>query len=227
MILALFDADGTLYTGQFGRGLMKYSSDHGRRFFAWRYYAGVFPIYMLYKIKLAKRETMQHALLAKLSGMLQGLDREQAVATLTWLTHEYLLPTQRADMVEHLKEHQAKGHKVIIVSGMFMECAEIFREHFGTEAVIGTRPEFKDGRYTGKTIPPLISGITKAEKIRELVEARGWDVDWASSYAYGDSITDHHMLNLVGNPVAVYPDERLHTLAKEKNWKILGTLKEV
>jgi hypothetical protein len=26
MIVALFDADGTLYTGQFGRGLMKYSS---------------------------------------------------------------------------------------------------------------------------------------------------------------------------------------------------------
>jgi HAD superfamily hydrolase (TIGR01490 family) len=226
MILALFDADGTLYTGQFGRGLMKYSSSHGRQFFSQRYYAGVLPAYALYKMKFGSRENMQHALLANLSGMLQGLDQEQAIAALTWLAHEYLLPTQRADVVERLKEHKAKGHKVIIVSGMFMECAEIFKEHFGIEAVIGTQAEFKDGRYTGKTIPPLISGTAKAEKIHELVKSRGWDVDWTSSYAYGDSITDVHMLNLVGNPVAVYPDKKLHRLTKEKNWEVLGTPKE-
>ena len=32
MIVALFDSDGTLYTGQFGRGMMKYSSEHNRKF---------------------------------------------------------------------------------------------------------------------------------------------------------------------------------------------------
>jgi len=107
-----------------------------------------------------------------------------------------------------------------------MECADIFREHFGIEAGIGTQPEFRDGRYTGKTIPPLVSGKAKVDKINELVKSRGWDVDWASSYAYGDSITDSHMMNMVGNPIAVYPESRLYTLAKEKNWEMLGTLKE-
>lgn len=226
MILALFDADGTLYTGQFGRGLMNYSSAHKRRFFAQRYYAGVLIPYMLYKLKLGSREKMQHALLANLSGMLQGLDKEQAKAALTWLTYEYLLPTQRTDVVERLKEHKAKGHKVVIISGMFMECAEIFKEHFGIDAAIGTRPEYKDGKYTGKTILPLISGSAKAEKIHELVQAKAWDIDWSASYAYGDSITDSYMLHLTGNPVAVYPDEKLHILAKEKNWEILGAPKE-
>jgi len=62
--------------------------------------------------------------------------------------------------------------------------------------------------------------------VRELVQSRGWDVDWAASYAYGDSFTDHHMLNLVEHPVAVYPDAKLHALAKEKNWEVLGTPKE-
>ena len=226
MVIALFDADGTLYTGQFGRGLMKYSSEHNRQYFAQRYYMGIAPTYLLYKVKLASREKMQHALLVKLSGMLEGLNQEQAHAALSWLLHDYLLATQRADVLKRLREHQAKGHKVIIVSGMFMECAEIFREHLGIEAAIGTQPEFKDGRYTGETIPPLVSGKAKVEKIHELVKSRGWDVDWASSYAYGDSITDSHMLNLVGNPVAVYPDSKLHELAKEKNWEVLGTPKE-
>ena len=226
MILALFDADGTLYTGQFGRGLMKYSSEHNRRFFARRYYAGIFPTYTLFKLKLTSRENMQHALLAKLSGMLQGLDQKQAHAALSWLLNDYLLPTQRSDVFKRLKEHQAKGHKIVIVSGMFMECAEIFREILGADGAIGTQPEFVNGRYTGETIPPLISGEVKVTKVNELVQARGWDVDWAASYAYGDSISDSYMLNMVGNPVAVYPDKKLHGMAKEKKWEVLGTPKD-
>jgi len=226
MILALFDADGTLYKGQFGRGLMKYSSDHNRQIFAWRYYAGILPAYLLYKIKLGSRENMQYALLAHLSGMLQGLDQEEADAALTWLLHDYLLPTQRADVIKRLRDHQAKGHKVVIVSGMLMRCAEMFREYLGVNGAIGTEPDFKNGKYTGRTIPPAVSGTAKADKIHELVKSNDWDVDWASSYAYGDSFTDRHMMDLVGNPVAVYPDVKLHALAKEKNWEVLGTPKE-
>jgi HAD superfamily hydrolase (TIGR01490 family) len=226
MIIALFDADGTLYTGQFGRGLMKYSSEHNRNFFARRYYFSILPTYMLYKMKLGNREKMQRDLLAYLSGMLEGLDREQANAALTWLAFEYLLPTQREEVITRVKEHSAKGHKVIIVSGMFTECAEIVKNHFGMAGAIGTQAEFKDGKYTGKNIPPLISGTAKVDKIHEMVKARGWEVDWSASYAYGDSFSDSHMLNLVGNPVAVHPDKKLHALAKEKNWEVLGALKE-
>ena len=226
MIVALFDSDGTLYTGQFGRGMMKYSSSHSRRFFAWRYYASILPTYALFKAKLASWENMQYALLANLSGLVQGMDQAQAKAALNWLLFDYLLPTQRADVFKRLKDHQAQGHKIIIVSGMLAPCAEIFKEHLGAAGAIGTQPEFKNGKYSGQTIPPLISGATKASKVNELVSSRGWDVDWAASYAYGDSFTDHHMLNLVGHPVAVYPDSKLHTLAKEKNWEILGMPKQ-
>jgi HAD superfamily hydrolase (TIGR01490 family) len=226
MILALFDSDGTLYTGQFGRGMMKYSSGNNRRFFAWRYYASVLPAYLLFKAKLAGRETMQHALLARLSGMLQGLDQAQAAQALTWLLHEYLLPTRRADVIEKLKAHQAQGHKVIIVSGMLTPAAELLRDHLKADGALGTQPEFLHGIYTGRTIPPLMTGATKAEKVREFARSRGWEVDWSASYAYGDSFTDHHMLGLVGNAVAVYPDEKLHALAREKNWEVLGTPKE-
>ncbi|HLA06419.1 MAG TPA: HAD-IB family hydrolase [Anaerolineales bacterium] len=226
MIVALFDSDGTLYTGQFGRGMMKYSSHNNRKHIAWRYYAGVLPAYLLYKAKLTSWEKLQHALLRGLSGLLQGFDKQQADSALTWLLHEYLLPTQREEVFKRLREHQEKGHKVIIVSGMLMPCAEIFRDHIGADGAIGTQPEFKNGRYTGKTILPLISGTTKADKVNELIRSYGWDVDWASSYAYGDSFNDYHMLNLVGNPVAVYPDSKLHALAAEKNWEVLGTVKE-
>jgi len=226
VIVALFDSDGTLYTGQFGRGMMKYSSEHNRKYYARRYYASILPTFLLYKAKLTSWENLQKPLLAKLCGLLQGLDREQANLALGWLLHEYLLPTQRADVFERLRAHQAQGHKIIIVSGMLMPAAELFREHLKADGAIGTQPEFINGKYTGNAVPPLIVGATKATKVHEFVQARGWDVNWAESYAYGDSFTDNHMLNLVGHPVAVYPDAKLHALANEKNWEILGTPKE-
>jgi HAD superfamily hydrolase (TIGR01490 family) len=112
----------------------------------------------------------------------------------------------------------------VIVSGSFTPCLDMVGKHFGVDHLIGTQVEIQNGRYTGKIIPPLITGIAKAEKIRELLSTQ--DVDWSSSYAYGDSFTDRDMLQLVGHPVAVYPDRKLHKLAKEKHWEILGTPKE-
>jgi phosphoserine phosphatase len=157
MIVALFDSDGTLYTGQFGRGMMKYSTEHKRRYFAWRYYAGILPAYLLFKVKLTSWENIQHIVSVGLSGMLQGLDQEQVKTTLTWLVHEYLLPTQRTDTIKRLRDHQVQGHKIIIVSGMLMPAAEILRDHLRADAAIGTQSEFANGKYTGKRVPPLIS----------------------------------------------------------------------
>jgi phosphoserine phosphatase len=51
------------------------------------------------------------------------------------------------------------------------------------------------------------------------------DVDWDASYAYADSITDQRLFDLVGNPVAVYPDAKLQRLAQVKGWEVLGTPK--
>ncbi|MBI3537081.1 MAG: hypothetical protein HY070_05950, partial [Chloroflexi bacterium] len=47
-------------------------------------------------------------------------------------------------------------------------------------------------------------------------------IDLAASYSYGDSIADLSMLNLVGHPVAVYPDAPLEKLARAKRWEIIG-----
>jgi HAD superfamily hydrolase (TIGR01490 family) len=226
MIVALFDSDGTLYTGQFGRGLMKYSSEHDRKYYAWRYYASIMPSYFLYKAKIGNWETIQRNLLAGLSGMLQGFNHEQADVALRWLLHEYLLPTQRPDVMKRLKEHQAQGHKVIVISGMLMQAAQILREILQIDAAIGSQPELINGRYTGKTLLPHVSGQAKVEKAHELIKSRGWDVDWSASYAYGDSFTDQNMLSMVGNPVTVYPDAKLYRLAKEKRWEVLGTPRE-
>jgi len=171
-----------------------------------------------------KPERFQHSLIMGLTGFFKGSNLEDGMSLFKWVVNEYLLPATRTDVVDRLKEHQAQGHRVVIVSGSFTPCLDIVGKYFGVDHLIGTHVEIQNGRYTGKIVPPLITGIAKAEKISELLSTQ--DVDWSSSYAYGDSFTDRDMLQLVGHPVAVYPDKKLHKLAKEKHWEILGTPKD-
>jgi phosphoserine phosphatase len=91
--------------------------------------------------------------------------------------------------------------------------------------VVGTQVELKNGRYTGRIVPPVITGADKDRYAREFFSARSIDIDWEASYAYADSITDTDLLNMVGHPVAVHPDAKLYEMARSRNWEMIGEMK--
>ncbi len=66
---------------------------------------------------------------------------------------------------------------------------------------------------------------TRREAIRELAERHGYDL--SRSYAYSDSITDLHMLEVVGHPHAVNPDRDLRREATTRGWPVLVFAKPV
>jgi len=226
MIVALFDSDGTLYSNQMGRGMMKYEELYGNKTAARLYFAALLPGFVLNKIGLMKPVAFQELLLKGLTKFIKGLKINGAEPRFEWLVKEFLLKSQRTDVVARLKDHQSKGHLVVIASGSFTPALDLIGKHFGVTNLIGTRLEVSDDKYTGRMTLPVITGKAKAEKVRELLSARGVEVDWSASYAYGDSFTDREMLSLVGHPVAVYPDKKLFALATEKNWEIIGTPKK-
>lgn len=51
-------------------------------------------------------------------------------------------------------------------------------------------------------------------------------IDLAASYVYADSIYDLPLLEAVGHPVAVCPEERLASIARQRGWPILGQVRE-
>ena len=72
--------------------------------------------------------------------------------------------------------------------------------------------EIVDGSYTGE-----IDYYAYAENKALAMQRAGRGAratTWRSSYAYSDSITDLHMLEVVGHPYAVNPDKELR---KEAN----------
>lgn len=225
MIAALFDCDGTLYSGVFGRGLMRYASEHGRAWQVRVYYLSLLLPFWLRKLKLLPEEKFQPQLMTGLAALLKGMTEAEGRALFDWLWHEYLLPTQRPETMARLREHQAQGHAVVLVSAQFLPCLELLGQHLNVTGVVGTRLEIEMGRYTGRIIPPLISGQAKDICTRELFSTRLMAIDWGASYAYADSITDQDLLGMVGHPVAVHPDAKLHALAQAKNWEVIGTPK--
>lgn len=225
MIVALFDSDGTLYSNQQGRGMLKYLDSHNQRSRSRIYYGSFVALRFLSKLKLLSAERFQQATTIRLGWLVKGWTEPEAAKMLDWVAREYLLPTKRTDTEQRLRDHQSRGHKVVIISAMFVPCLKRITEYFGVTDFIGTGLESKDGVYTGRIIPPLISGEVKAESARRFFSSHHLEVDWSSSYAYGDSSTDRNLLGLVGHPVAVHPDAGLFELAQSRNWEILGNRK--
>jgi HAD superfamily hydrolase (TIGR01490 family) len=221
MIVALFDADGTLYQAQFGRGLMKYARRHGRSLRVALYFASLIPSSLPSALRLTHSEAFDRAKIARMAWLLGGWNERQARRAFEWITDEFLLPTRREHVVARLKLHQQRGHTVIIASGTFTPSLQIIGERLGVGDLVGTEVEVRNGIYTGRIIPPVLKGADKLARIRSHIEALGQPVDWSSSYAYGDSYSDREFMELTGHPVAVHPEDALRSLALERKWELL------
>lgn len=132
--------------------------------------------------------------------------------------HNVVDPLVYDEAVSLIEDHRLAGRDVIIVSASGSEMVEPIGELLGVDAVIASRLAVENGRYTGD-IDFYAYAENKATAIRQLAEQRGYDLD--RSFAYSDSITDVHMLEVVGHPHAVNPDRELRRVAKEREWPVL------
>lgn len=106
---------------------------------------------------------------------------------------------------ERIRWHQQQGHMIYIVSaGLSFYVSEVARK-LGIEHVIATELEIKDQRLTGRLGEKgMCYGEKKVDQLMQyLSPAECSAIDWESSYAYTDHVSDLPMLNLVGNPFIV------------------------
>ena len=223
MIVSIFDCDGTLYSAQFGRGLLQYVGSRGFNSRVRAYYAALLPRYLLRKIGLIPEEDLNRPAIANLGRLIAGWDLDMGAAAFEWVAYEYLLPTKRNHVLSRLDSHQTDQHLVILLSGVFMPCLDLIGAELDVTDLVGTRVDVQDSRYSGDIVPPVITGRDKLPMIQEFFKVRDINIDWKASYAYADSIHDRPVLEAVGNPVAVHPDSELLALARERNWEVLGS----
>jgi phosphoserine phosphatase len=90
---------------------------------------------------------------------------------------------------------------------------------------VGCDLEMKDGRATGRIVPPIVIGKQKGIAAKAKLAQLGHDVDYASSFAYADSLTDLGLFEIVGRPRPVYPAADLAAYAKTQGWPVYGESK--
>lgn len=222
MIGAFFDVDGTLYNANMWRGLTQYVSEHGGKNRTRLYMARNMPLLFLRKLKLIDEETFRKPWVLTLGTLVRGWEHARGDTALRWVAEQYIQPTANEAVIARLKKHIAQGHIVVLVSAMLAPTLQVLGDALGATGTVGTEIEVVNNRFTGRVIPPVCMGDAKGTRTREWLKARGIAIDFAASYAYADSISDRALFDMVGHPVAVYPDPQLENLAREKNWEIIS-----
>jgi HAD superfamily hydrolase (TIGR01490 family) len=115
-------------------------------------------------------------------------------------------------------QHRTRGERVYLVSATLQEIVQHIADDLGFDGAIGSTCEVVGGVYTGRTLRAA-HGVGKADALRELAAAEGFDL--AHSTAYSDSYSDVPFLEAVGHPIAANPDRKLRRIAAERGWPVV------
>ena len=222
MVVAIFDLDGTLYTGHIGLGIARHHQVHRvKRLPLYILMGSHMALWPLWRLGLMSEATTRELWIRHMGWTIRGWTPEEAGRAFVWIAERYVLPLTRPDVVARLREHQEKGHRVIIVSGTPSPLlAEIGRQ-WGVEDSVGTPQVLRAGRYTGGCELPVCQGSGKVTRLEAYLRGDP-DFLWTRTYAYADSRTDLPLLERVGHPVAVYPDSELAAHARSRGWEVIG-----
>ena len=223
MNLAIFDLDGTLYTGHIGYGITQHHRTHRtKRFWLSLYLITHYPLWIMQKIGLLA-DSIGNSLWARDMGWLfRGWTPEEAEGAFRWITQQYVVPRLRPDVMKRLKQHQHAGDRVILLSGTPHPHLATNGLQLGVEEVVGTPLITRDGRFTGGSERPTCQGENKVVRLEQHLEANDGSINWAESWAYADRYSDLPVLQRATHPGAVYPDSELTAHAREHGWEIIA-----
>lgn len=162
----------------------------------------------------ASRNDINHYYYSLFEGERQAYVRQLAYECFTRSSIQW-----RHDVVARLKRHLQKGDRVVIVSGAMRDIIDPIAEQLGVTEFLCSELETRDGLYTGRLTQQAI-GVGKADLLRRYCTSH--NVHRARCWAYGDHMSDRHMLSCVGHAVAVYPPADLMTLARARHWEIMN-----
>jgi len=222
-VVALFDLDGTLCNARYLA-----SSIVGCQFknLARIPSAVVFLMNQFARLLFLKAGLMAYTRVAQagipeLACLLKGLSKGEA-SNLFSEAARATVDTVRQETFNLLRWHQEEGHTVILISSGFHPFLRGVGSLLGINHTIGTALEVIGDCYTGRLAGPLCQGDNRVRLLCHFIEESGFDVNLSSSYAYGDRVQDIPVLEMVGHPVAVYPDKELLTYANERSWTVIG-----
>jgi len=210
---AFYDLDHTILKGNSATYLVEEARNRG--IMTEKQYRQAVFLSLLYKLRIGDPTRMINRMLSWLDGLskdtVEGLCRE--------VFREFLVGKIRPEILTSIDQHRLENGQMVLLSSATTPICYPVSEHLKFDEVICTRLETINGTFTGQTDGNLVYGIEK--KRRMLTFCKKHQFNPREAYYYGDSHTDHHVMEAVGKPVAVSPDKKLLRIATSKNWPIL------
>ncbi len=155
----------------------------------------------------------------------KGWEQERVRTVVRDTLGDVIDPIVFDEAIDLIRQHQAAGRPVYIVSASPEEIVEPLAGYLGVDGYIATRSKLDEhGRYAGE-MEFYSYGPHKADAMRDLAAKDG--IDLSESFAYSDSATDLPMLECVGHPVAVNPDRELARRARAEEWEVRSFTRRV
>lgn len=219
MRVAIFDFDGTLYKQETFQLMMDFFKKHPQYNKYYRpFYRAILPRFLAYKMKLYPEPRMKERSMEIYINALRQLSKTE-INTFFHDMAQQMQDDFNELVVKKLQEHRKNNVYTMLVSGAFVPLLEAVTQSFHFDQIIGTEVPFHKNAFDETTPIFHIQGQRKTDKILQAL--KNHTIDWDNSYAYGDSYSDLPVLQLVGHPIAVDPDDQLRTHAKRHGWQIL------
>lgn len=185
MNLALFDFDGTLTKKDSLGAFLKYKTspvEYALKMLRF------LPYFAMWQLGIMRNDiAKQHLFRIFFKGMIESGFKKRAKE----FAHEKLSSIIHEERVALLKEHQARGDRVIVVSASMKCWLEPWCEEMGVE-LLSTELEFKENTFSGAFSTPNCHGQEKVERIIRHLDIQ----EYETVYAYGDSSGDDEMLSM-------------------------------
>jgi HAD superfamily hydrolase (TIGR01490 family) len=118
--------------------------------------------------------------------------------------------------IRRVREHRARGHKTLLITGALDVVIEPLRPLF--DQVVCASLGQRGGRFTGELLEAPPTGEARALIMADYARTHGLDLE--ESVAYADSASDLPMLEAAGHPVAVNPETKLAAIARKRGWHV-------
>lgn len=169
-----------------------------------------------------KGELDVHAYLQFVLEPLVGRDLDELAALHANFMQKMILPTITPAAIALVEKHRAAGDKLVVITATNDFITAPIVKQFGIDTLIACRAEIKNGHYTGQIVGTPSFREGKIVRLHEWLEDNPYDL--AEATFYSDSHNDLPLLQEVGHPVAVDPDDKLRAHAEANNWPIISLL---
>jgi phosphoserine phosphatase len=206
--LAVFDCDGTLWSGDAGEG-----------FFDWELTQGVLsadivrwarPRYADYKAGKVSEDDM----CGEMVTMHSGLAESEVQAAATRYFEEHFVSRIFPEMRELIRRLQGSGCEVWAVSSTNEWIIRGATKHFGIDErkILAASVKIESGRISDQLVR-VPSGEGKPRAIRDVIKKN-------PDAAFGNSRWDADMLAIARHGFAVNPNPDLENMARARGWTI-------